>query len=63
MPKVALTFRLEQAEKDILTAYCKATGRNQSDVLREFVRSLKRKTPKSSTFCRVLSSFVQEECT
>ena len=47
MPKVALTFRLEQAEKDILTAYCKATGRNQSDVLREFVRSLKRKTPKS----------------
>ncbi len=47
MPKTKITFRLEEAEKDILIAYCQATGRNQTDVLREFVRSLKRKMPKS----------------
>ena len=47
MPKTKITFRLEEAKKDILVAYCEATGRNQTDVLREFIRTLKRKMPRT----------------
>jgi hypothetical protein len=35
-----ITFRLPKAEKGIIETYCSATGRNQTDVLREFIRSL-----------------------
>ena len=48
MSKTQISLRLEEAERDILIAYCKATGRNQTDVLREFIRNLKRKMPKAS---------------
>ena len=33
-------IRLPKEEKSILDAYCKKTGRTQSDILREFIRSL-----------------------
>jgi len=35
-----LTFRLPKIEKEKLDKYCANTGRNQTDVLREFIRSL-----------------------
>ena len=35
-----LTFRLPKVEKDKLDQYCEQTGRSQTDVLREFIRSL-----------------------
>ncbi len=38
-----INFRVTDEEKQILQQYCEQTGRQQSDVLREFVRSLKRK--------------------
>jgi predicted DNA-binding protein len=43
MAKVHLSLRLEESELEILRTYVKQTGRTQSDVLREFVRSLKDK--------------------
>lgn len=33
-------FRLPQSEKDKLEAYCEATGREKTDVLREAIRAL-----------------------
>ncbi|MGI0488627.1 ribbon-helix-helix protein, CopG family [Pantanalinema rosaneae CENA516] len=38
-----LTIRIPEPELGILKAYCEQEGRNQTDVLREFIRSLKRK--------------------
>ncbi|PZO17360.1 MAG: CopG family transcriptional regulator [Leptolyngbya foveolarum] len=40
-----ITIRLPQAEKAILDDVCKTTGRTQTDVLREFIRSLEQKKP------------------
>lgn len=42
-PDIYITFRVVQEEKEILKTYCEQAGRQQSDVLREFVRSLKKK--------------------
>lgn len=39
----AVTFRLPEQELEILQAYCEQEGRNQTDVLREYIRSLKKK--------------------
>jgi predicted DNA-binding protein len=38
-----LTLRYPEKEKEILLAFCKKTGRNQTDVIREFIRSLESK--------------------
>ena len=38
----AITFRLPEQELEILQAYCNQEGRNQTDVLREYIRSLKK---------------------
>ncbi len=42
-PMKAITFRLPEQELETLQAYCEQEGRNQTDVLREYIRSLKRK--------------------
>jgi predicted DNA-binding protein len=39
----AITFRLPDQELEILQAYCQQEGRNQTDVLREYIRTLKKK--------------------
>lgn len=39
--KVRLDFWVEDAEKALLDAYCEATGRKKTDVLRELIRKLK----------------------
>lgn len=39
--KRRLDFRIEQFELDILEKYCKSVGRTKTDVLREYIRSLK----------------------
>jgi hypothetical protein len=38
-----LTINVPEQELAILKAYCEQEGRNQTDVLREYIRSLKRK--------------------
>jgi len=43
--KRRLDFRVEDSEFDFLEAYCKELGRTQTDVLREFLRSLAKKKP------------------
>ena len=48
-PDIYVTFRVVESEKEILRAYCEQTGRQQSDVLREFVRSLKKKLKENKT--------------
>ncbi|HEY9821491.1 MAG TPA: ribbon-helix-helix protein, CopG family [Candidatus Sericytochromatia bacterium] len=40
----AITFRLPEQELEILQTYCEQEGRNQTDVLREYIRSLKKRT-------------------
>ncbi|KAB8333474.1 CopG family transcriptional regulator [Scytonema tolypothrichoides VB-61278] len=42
-PKSYITFQIPEHEKDILLEYCEQEDRTQSDVLRELVRSLKKK--------------------
>ncbi|KAB8331406.1 CopG family transcriptional regulator [Scytonema tolypothrichoides VB-61278] len=42
-PNNYVTFRVTEQEKEILAKYCEQEQRTQSDVLRNFVRSLKRK--------------------
>jgi len=42
-PKLLINFRVTLEERTILQNYCEQTGRAQSDVLREFVRSLEKK--------------------
>lgn len=39
----AITVRLTDTELQVLKDYCAQEGRTQSDVLREFVRSLKKR--------------------
>jgi predicted DNA-binding protein len=45
-PDIYITFRVVQEEKEILRQYCDQVGRQQSDVMREFIRSLKKKIQK-----------------
>jgi predicted DNA-binding protein len=35
-----LNVRIPLNEREILESYCKANGRNKTDVVREFIRSL-----------------------
>ncbi|MUG91373.1 CopG family transcriptional regulator [Scytonema sp. UIC 10036] len=44
MPKHILNVRINDEERQILIEYCNAQERIQSDVIREFIRSLKKKT-------------------
>jgi len=46
-PNLYITFRVTPEEKEILQNYSERTGRAQSDVLREFVRSLEKKPSRS----------------
>ena len=41
--KVAITFRAPVEEDDLLTEYAERTGRTKTDVLRELMRSLKKR--------------------
>jgi hypothetical protein len=38
-----VTFEATDEEKQVLKAYCEQEGRTQTDVLRAYIRSLKRK--------------------
>ncbi|NMG07584.1 ribbon-helix-helix protein, CopG family [Brasilonema sp. UFV-L1] len=38
-----IDLRVTQAELELLDEYCQLTGKNRTDVLREFIRSLKKK--------------------
>jgi predicted DNA-binding protein len=38
-----LAIRLPEQELEVLKAYCEQEGRTQSEVLREYIRSLKKK--------------------
>jgi hypothetical protein len=38
-----ITFEATNEEKEILRAYCEQEGRTQTDVLRTYIRTLKRK--------------------
>ena len=42
-PEKFITFRVTQSEKDLLLKYCEQECRNQTEVLRELIRGLKRK--------------------
>ncbi len=47
MAKTQIAIRIEAKEKELLDRYCELTGRTQTDVLRELIRSLKRKMPRT----------------
>lgn len=47
MSKNTLNVRISDQEKQILDEYCAALERTQSDVVREFIRSLGKKVKKS----------------
>ncbi|MEA5577928.1 ribbon-helix-helix protein, CopG family [Anabaena sp. UHCC 0451] len=47
-PEIYITFRLTQPEKDLLREYCEQTRRNQTDVLRELIRGLKRRIKRTN---------------
>nr|WP_211173121.1 ribbon-helix-helix protein, CopG family [Brasilonema bromeliae] len=38
-----IDLRVTQTELELLDEYCQLTGKNRTDVLREFIRSLKKK--------------------
>jgi predicted DNA-binding protein len=42
-----LTIRLPESELEILKTFCEQECRTQTDVLREYIRSLKKKTKKT----------------
>lgn len=44
----AITFRLPDQELEILQTYCEQEGRNQTDVLREYIRTLKKKVKREN---------------
>jgi predicted DNA-binding protein len=46
-PSSSLTIRLTEEEKEILKLYCQLTVRQQSEVIREFIRSLEKKLQKT----------------
>ncbi|QDZ40877.1 ribbon-helix-helix protein, CopG family [Euhalothece natronophila Z-M001] len=41
MGKIQLSARIEESEMRILEEYAQKTGRTKTDILREFIRSLK----------------------
>lgn len=41
MAKIQLSVRIEESEMKLLIKYAKNTGRTKTDVVREFIRSLK----------------------
>jgi predicted DNA-binding protein len=41
MSKVQLSARIEESEMKLLVKYAKKTGRTKTDIIREFIRSLK----------------------
>ena len=45
-PEIYVTFRVTQEEKDLLRLYCEQEARNQTEVLRELIRSLSRRIKK-----------------
>lgn len=47
MGKYNLNVRISAEERQTLDEYCLSVDRTQSDVVREFIRTLKRKTKKS----------------
>jgi hypothetical protein len=47
MGKHVLNVRISEDERKILNDYCEAVERTQSDIIREFIRSLQRKMKKS----------------
>ncbi|VEP13169.1 conserved hypothetical protein [Hyella patelloides LEGE 07179] len=47
MAKTQISIRLETKEKELLDQYSLFTNRTQTDVLRELIRSLKRRMPKA----------------
>ncbi|MBR8836626.1 MAG: ribbon-helix-helix protein, CopG family [Stigonema ocellatum SAG 48.90 = DSM 106950] len=55
-PTNSMTFRLSDEEKDILKAYCEQMSRSQSDVLRELIRGLSKKTSRHPKGCNQPSS-------
>lgn len=42
-PENFITFRVTQEEKELLKQYCDQEGRTQTDILRELIRSLRRR--------------------
>jgi len=46
-PNIFISFRVTTEERLMLQNYCEQTGRGQSNVLREFVRSLEKKASRS----------------
>ncbi|BAY46366.1 hypothetical protein SAMD00079811_39750 [Scytonema sp. HK-05] len=44
--KEMMNFRITEQEKEIVHKYCELTGRTQTDVFREFVRSLEKRLEK-----------------
>jgi hypothetical protein len=48
-PKSTITFQIPEHERGILTQYCDQELRTQSEVLREMVRSLKKKIRLNTT--------------
>jgi len=51
-PNLYITFRVTPEEKEILQNYSERTGRAQSDVLREFIRNLEKKTSRRPRMTR-----------
>lgn len=47
MAKTQISLRLEKKEKELLDQYCLLTDRTQTNVIRELIRSLRRKMPKT----------------
>ncbi len=47
MAKNILNVRINDEERQILNDYCNVAERTQSDVIRELIRSLKKKIKKS----------------
>jgi chorismate mutase len=47
MGKYNLNVRISEQERQILDEYCAVMERTQSDVIREFIRSLKQEIKKS----------------
>jgi predicted DNA-binding protein len=39
--KIQISLRLTEQEKEILDRYCEQEGRQQSELIREFIRGLK----------------------
>jgi len=49
-----VTFRITSQEKEDFLTYCNLTSRTQTDVFREFIRSIQKKLLKKGTRCSLL---------